>query len=473
MSTENNIFKKRVSEILLNIDAVEVSAREPFQYASGILSPIYTKCRILLSYPKERKFIIDIMIKQIEDIKDQIDIIASAGNSSTFLASLLTQYLDIPMIFVRPNRKKHGKKKEIEGDFKSGSNVLLVSDIFSTEDDIPNSVETIQKNGGKIIFCLTVFDNNLGIINKFLKNKGIPYATLTDLTTLLETAVENRKIDLKDKRTVEDWIKDPKNWNSIRIGKVTIKNHKKDFKKLEKIKSEKFEDLKKENERKIEETGSVEDLLDLNKKNIAKILLKIKAITINSKEPFRYTSGLLSPIYTDNRLLISHPKEWKQIIDAFVDAIINLVGLDKFDILSGVAMSGIPHATLISEKLGIPLVYVKTEKNRVGYIEGRFRNGMRAIIIEDHITTGKSSLESIRTLRNNGITVDWCIAIFSYNLEKAINSFKKEKIKLITLCDIFTLIDVAEIEQNITIEDRNAVIEWQKNPDTWESMRQK
>ncbi|MFX1450719.1 MAG: orotate phosphoribosyltransferase [Promethearchaeota archaeon] len=471
MAIEDMKTKKKVSEILLNINAVVVSTTEPFQYASGILSPIYTKCRVLLSYPKERKIIIDFMIKKISSFKKEIDVIASAGTSSTFLASLLTQYLNLPMVFIRPRRKKHGKKKEIEGEFQPGSKVLLVSDIFSTEEDIPNSVDTIQRNGGVITYCLAVFDNKISKIPSFLKNKGIPYATLTDLTTLLEIAFENGQITPEEKNAVEEWTKDPEIWNKLRMGKVKVKDHTKHFKKLSKIESEKIEKLLEENNRKLNLYGNVEKLLNHNKREIARILLKIKASTINTAEPFRYTSGILSPIYTDNRLLISHPEEWNYIINSFVDVIINRIGLQNFDILSGIAISGIPHATLISERLGLPLVYVKSEENKGSYIEGRLSEDIRAIMIEDHISTGKSSLESVKVLRENGVHVDWCVAIFSYNLKKAKKAFDDEKVKLLTLCDIASLMDIAIEMKYIKPEDREIVNDWLNDPESWEFNR--
>ncbi len=467
MSVQSMSIKKKASEILLDIDAVNISTAEPFQYASGLLSPIYTKCRVLLSYPKERKEIIKLMIKQITSLKNKIDTIASAGTSSTFIASLLAQYLGIPMVFIRPSRKKHGKKKEIEGDFKSGSNVLLVSDIFSTEEDIPNSVRVIQRNRGTIKYCLAVFDNNLGKINSFLNKNGIPFSTLTDLTTLLNLAHEKGRITTEEKKIVEDWMKDPEKWNRFRIGRVNIKDHINDIKKWKKTFSDKMEVLLEENQRKMMKFGNISKLLEANKIEIAKILIDIKAVTVNSKEPYRYTSGILSPIYADNRLLISHPKKWNYIVDSFVDSIINCIGLQNFDILSGIAMSGIPHATLISEKLGLPLVYVKTEPNGEDYIEGRLTENTRAIIIEDHITTGSSALESVNKLRKCGVIVEWCVAIFTYGFKKAINAFNEAKVKLLTLCDVTTLLNVALQMKYIGLNDRNAVEEWLKDPQSW------
>jgi len=427
------LSKEEVSEILLNIEAVKVSATKPFRYASGMLSPIYTNCRILSSQAKERNAIIDSMVENIKFFRDEIDIVASAGTSSTFLASLLAQRLKLPMVYIRPSQKTHGKKKEIEGVFKAGSRVLIISDIISTENDIPNSVEAIRKNKGKIVYCLSIFSNNIGIIESFLKEQGISYSSLTDLETLLEVASKKGSLSSEEKATIEDWTKDPNKWY-------------------------------------ISRSMSVEKLLEDIKRRIAQILLEIGAVTINMEQPFRYTSGIFSPIYTDNRLLMSYPNKWQYVIDSFLSAITNVIGVQNFDVVAGTATAGIPHATLIAERLGLPMVYVKFEqdkKGKHGQIEGKIKKGDRVIMIEDHVSTGESVLLSSQVLKNSGAIVDWCVAIFAYDTEKLKTTFVKEKVNLLTLSDMFALLKVGIEMKYFGPKEKDAVLEWLENPEKW------
>lgn len=430
---KNILTKEDISEILLNVGAVNISIENPFRYASGLISPIYTNCRVLSSYTKERKAIIDEMIKHINGLENGIDIVASAGVSSTVLTSLFAQRLKIPMVYVRSKPKTHGKKKEIEGIFKAGDRVLLVSDIISTEKDIPNSVKAIEKNGGEVVHCLALFSNNIGTIENFLKEVNIPYTVLTDLTTLLKKAYKKKVISLEEKEEVEKWAKSPEKWDEERFLRM-------------------------------------KEIVEKNKRSVAEILLEIGAVTINTKQPFKYTSGILSPIYTDNRLLISYPEKWGIIIDSFVTGIINIIGMKNIDVIAGTATSGIPHAALIAERLNLPLIYVKFGHNdEVEYssIEGKIKEGQRILMIEDHITTGKSVLSSAKVLRESGAIVDWCVSIFTYGTEKAKKTFNDQKINLLTLCDLSSLMDIAIEKKYITDKDQEIVLSWLKDPEKW------
>ena len=426
----NKLIKQNVPEILLNIDAVSISLTQPFVYASGLQSPIYTNCRILSNHPKERDEIIRRMVKQINDLKEKIDLVVSSTTSSIFIASLVAQHLDLPMAYVRPSVKTHGKMKQIEGVFKAGDKVLLISDIISTENEIPKSVEIIQKNGGSVIHCLAVFSNNLGITESLLKENNVSYSFLTDLSNLLKVAHEKSIISLEEKLAIEEWGEDPENW--YQKSRIRIED----------------------------------ELKDIDRK-ISQILLQIGAVKINEKKPFTYTSGLKSPIYTDNRLIISHPNKWQYIIDSFLYSISNVIGTQNFDIIAGTATSGIPHATLIADRLGLPMVYVKLEEGEEGYIEGKIKKGDRVIIIEDHVSTGKSVLSSAKILRDSGAIIDYCVAIFTYEMPKSILKFEEENIKLLSLSNLSTMINVA-IEMNyINPQEKTSVFKWVENPEGW------
>lgn len=421
----------KISEILLDANAVAVSLTNPYQYASGILSPIYTNCRVLSSYPEQRALIISALLEKCAPILGGVDAVAGAGTSSISLAGLLSQRLNMPMVYVRSSAKKHGKGRLIEGALSPGSKVLLVADIISTEGDIPHAVEAIREQGASVIYCIAVFSNNLGSVEAFLEKERIPYGALTDLPTVLESALRRGRISQEQRCAIEEWAQDVEGWN------------------------QKHQD-------------DIHALLEANARKIAQVLLDINAVSVRAEQPFRYASGILSPIYTDNRLLISHPEKWKTIIDSFVDVIKNVIGLENFDVLAGTATSGIPHAALIADRLDVPLVYVDFERDRErGQIEGKLTRGDRAIIIEDHVTTGNSVLSSVSALQHAGALVPWCVSIFTYLTEDSQPTFAKEQIDFRPLCSLKTLLDVAHEMNRIEEKEVQAVLSWVSDPENW------
>lgn len=201
---------------------------------------------------------------------------------------------------------------------------------------------------------------------------------------------------------------------------------------------------------------------------IAKLLLEIKAITLNLKEPYRYTSGIFSPIYCDNRLIISYPEKRKIVINAFLDLIQD--NKLSFDMVAGTATAGIPHAAWIADRLNKPMIYVRAnpkEHGKQNQIEGRLEEGKTALIVEDLISTGKSSVNAGLALRENSIEVNDCIAIFNYELEQAAQNFFEAEIQPLSLCDFPTLIEVAADEGYINDIEKNQALEWNQDPINW------
>jgi len=201
---------------------------------------------------------------------------------------------------------------------------------------------------------------------------------------------------------------------------------------------------------------------------IAKLLLEIKAVTLNPSEPYRYTSGILSPIYCDNRLIISYPDKRKRIIDAFLSLIRE--HSMTFDVVAGTATAGIPHAAWIADRLNKPMVYVRSKSKGHGkhnQIEGQLEAGQKALVVEDLISTGGSSVNAGLALREASAIVTDCVAIFTYQLEEAAKAFADADIHLNTLCDFSTLIDVAAHEGYISEEEKLQALAWNKDPVTW------
>lgn len=210
----------------------------------------------------------------------------------------------------------------------------------------------------------------------------------------------------------------------------------------------------------------------MNKNNVsqivAKILLQIGAITLSPKKPYRFTTGILSPVYTDCRILMSYPKERKQIIKFLIDAIKKTK--ISFRVVAGTATAGIPHAAWVADKMSLPMVYVRKEAKGHGKknkIEGLIKNGQKVAVIEDLISTGKSSSNSILAVRQQGGFASYIFAITTYSMKKSKNVFRKKRIKLVSLTDFQTIVKVASREGYIKPEEQKIVLEWAKNPATW------
>lgn len=200
---------------------------------------------------------------------------------------------------------------------------------------------------------------------------------------------------------------------------------------------------------------------------VAQILLSIKAVTINPVEPYRYTSGLLSPVYTDNRILISHPRERRRVIDAWIDLI---KGLKEFDIIAGTATAGIPHAAWISDKMDKPMVYIRSEAKKHGkhnQIEGVLKPGQKVAIVEDLISTGRSSLESNKAVVEAGGIAGHVIGIFRYGLPQSIENFKQAGVKLDTLTNFHTVVQVAEKNGDLGPMQKELVLDWLNDSAGW------
>lgn len=204
------------------------------------------------------------------------------------------------------------------------------------------------------------------------------------------------------------------------------------------------------------------------KEEVAKILLSINAVTLNPSEPYRYASGILSPIYCDNRLLMSYPEQRQKIRDSFATLIEDL-GL-KFDVIAGTATAGIPHAAWLAEKLRKPMIYIRSkakEHGKTNQVEGVLKEGQSVLVIEDLVSTGGSSVAAVDAVRQAGGDVIAVIAIFTYEMEKAKDKFVEAECPLFTLSNFSTLVNVAEQEGYVSEEQRNIILEWNKNPVDW------
>ena len=203
-------------------------------------------------------------------------------------------------------------------------------------------------------------------------------------------------------------------------------------------------------------------------KLIAGHLLETKAVKLSPEKPFLWASGWHSPIYCDNRKLLSYPSIRKDIIAAFVSVITE--NFKNVDIIAGVATGAIAWGALVAEKLDKPFIYVRPKPKDHGLgaqVEGDLPKGAKVVVIEDLISTGKSSLSAVDALEKNGAIVEGMVAIFSYHFIKSIRAFEEANVTLYTLSQYETLLDLAVEKNYIDGTMLNLLKEWRINPELW------
>lgn len=195
---------------------------------------------------------------------------------------------------------------------------------------------------------------------------------------------------------------------------------------------------------------------------VAKILLKEKAVFLRPEEPFTWTSGIKSPVYCDNRLLISTVESREYIIKAFVEAIRPM----NVNVIAGTATAGIPWAAWIAHEMKLPLVYVRSsskDHGRQNAIEGATQPGQKTVLIEDLISTGKSSIAAADKLKEAGVQVTSVMSIFTYNFSQAIDVFKNAGYTTSSLTNFEILAKVAYDDKMLNEAALNQVLDWRKN----------
>lgn len=202
--------------------------------------------------------------------------------------------------------------------------------------------------------------------------------------------------------------------------------------------------------------------------NVAKSLLQIKAVKLSPNKPFTWASGWKSPIYCDNRLTLSYPKIRTFLRQEFVKMISEEVG--HIDIVVGVATGGIAIGALIAQDMGLPFAYVRSSQKAHGMtnqIEGVVEAGQRAVVIEDLISTGGSSMKAVDSLREAEVNVKALIAIFNYGFDVATKRFEEAKCRMISLCDYDALVEYAVASDYIMSKDLNKLKKWREDPENW------
>jgi orotate phosphoribosyltransferase len=205
-----------------------------------------------------------------------------------------------------------------------------------------------------------------------------------------------------------------------------------------------------------------------NEKTVAEKLLQVNAVKLNPQEPFTWASGWKSPIYCDNRKLLGYP----YVRDFIKSEMCNVI-FEKFpeaELLAGVATAGIAWGAMAADQLKLPYIYVRPKPKEHGLgnqIEGYYEKGLKTVIIEDLISTGKSSLQVVDVVRNAGLDVIGMVSIFTYGFEAAEKACSAAAVPTISLTNYPTLIELAIEKGTIDPQDQNTLLNWSANPSEW------
>jgi len=203
-------------------------------------------------------------------------------------------------------------------------------------------------------------------------------------------------------------------------------------------------------------------------KQTADLLMQINAIKLQPNEPFTWASGWKSPIYCDNRMVLSYPPIRNYVRSTMAKQIEKTFG--KPDVIAGVATGAIGIGILVAEFLGLPFIYVRPEAKghgRKNQIEGHIEAGQSVVVIEDLISTGKSSLNAIKALREAKVKIKGMVAIFSYGFDEASTNFENDKVTLYTLSNYENLLEQALKTKYITAKEKAILTQWNANPSEW------
>lgn len=205
-----------------------------------------------------------------------------------------------------------------------------------------------------------------------------------------------------------------------------------------------------------------------NEKAVAEKLLQINAIKLNPLQPFTWASGWKSPIYCDNRKVLSFP-----YIRDFVKSEMCNVLFSEFPdagMLAGVATAGIAWGAMAADQLKLPYIYVRPKPKEHGLgnqIEGFYEKGQKVVVIEDLVSTGKSSLQVVDVLREAGLEVVGMVAIFTYQFPVAAEAFEKYGLPFKALTNFPVLIDLAIEKGIVSADNQDAILKWRENPAAW------
>ncbi|HNP90036.1 orotate phosphoribosyltransferase [Macellibacteroides fermentans] len=206
-------LERLVAEKLLKIKAVKLQPANPFTWASGWKSPIYCDNRKTLSYPAVRTFIKLELARVISEKYENVDAIAGVATGAIAQGALVADLLNLPFVYIRSTPKDHGLENLIEGELKPGSKVVIIEDLVSTGGSSLKAVEAVRNFGCEVIGMVAIFTHGFPIATQQFKDAKVTLTTLSNYDAVVEEGVRTNYIDESDIETLQEWRKDPANWN--------------------------------------------------------------------------------------------------------------------------------------------------------------------------------------------------------------------------------------------------------------------
>ncbi len=205
-----------VAKILLKLNAITLNSKKPFRYASGILSPVYTDCRVLMAYPDKRRLIRDFYIEAIKKSGVSFDVVAGTATAGIPHAAWISDKLNLPMVYVRGKNKDHGKENLMEGIILKGQKAIVIEDLISTGESAINSVKAVRAAGGQVSRVFSIITYGMKKADDNFRDNNLKLVSLTSFQDVVEMAKDLRYIKAEDRQIILEWIANPLSWGKIR-----------------------------------------------------------------------------------------------------------------------------------------------------------------------------------------------------------------------------------------------------------------
>lgn len=206
------MIAEQIANDLLSIEAVSLSPDEPFTWASGLKSPIYCDNRVTMSYPEVRRAIANGLAEKIKQEFPNAEVIAGTATSGIPHAAWVAELLDLPMVYIRSKPKDHGQGNQIEGRIKKGQKMVVIEDLISTGGSVLEAAQAAKKEGADILGVAAIFTYELAKGKKNFETANMPLVTLTNYSTLIESALKENYINQEQLERLKKWRQDPENW---------------------------------------------------------------------------------------------------------------------------------------------------------------------------------------------------------------------------------------------------------------------
>lgn len=203
---------EQVAKILLELNAISLNPKKPFKYASGIISPVYTDCRVLMAYPQKRRVIRDLYIDAIKKSGVKFDVVAGTATAGIPHAAWIADKLNLPMVYVRGKAKDHGKENLMEGIIKNGQKAIVIEDLVSTGESAINSVNAVRAAGGETSHVFSIITYGMQKASQSFKENNLTLVSLTTFQDVVELAQKLDYIKRQEISSILDWTSDPVSW---------------------------------------------------------------------------------------------------------------------------------------------------------------------------------------------------------------------------------------------------------------------